>query len=160
MVFNILDKELEIDLPDGFYELNEEERQKMNFFTEGGEFSCFSDPERHILVSVGKKEINAFAAMLLNSKDIAKNMEQMIEKALVPADYHFGSYRSQKNGSLGFEGFRYDYSAQGIGMTAESYAAKYKRTVYYVHIYMRSALKEESLPVTGRILESIYLRYS
>ena len=96
---------------------------------------------------------------MLNSKDIAKNMEQTIEKALAPSDYHFDCWRSRKNGNLGFEGFRYDYSAQDIEMTAESYAAKYKKTVYYVHVYMRSALEEESLAVTEEILDSIYLKH-
>ena len=43
---------------------------------------CLSDPERHILISIGRKTISGFSALLVSTKDAAKRMEASIRKPM------------------------------------------------------------------------------
>ncbi len=53
------------------------------------------------------------------------------------------------------KGFRYEYEAQGIGMTGDALAIKRDKTLYYLYIYARTELREESLALWEEILNSI-----
>ncbi len=151
----VLNDELNVSFPEGFHEMDPEERKNLNFLEEG-EGSCFKDPDRHILVSIGWKTINGFASMMLSAKDIAGNMEKTFAQAMASTGYRFVDHLEKKAGTL--PGFRYAYTAQGIGMTGESFILKHGKTVYYLHVYVRTELLEESLAVTDAILDSVSIR--
>ena len=53
------------------------------------------------------------------------------------------------------KGYNYEYETQGIGMAGESYACKRNKTMYYLHVYYRKELQEESLPVWEGIFSSM-----
>ncbi len=151
----VLNDELKISFPEGFHEMDPEKRERLNFLEEG-EGSCFTDPDRHILVSIGWKTINGFASMMLNAEDIAGNTEKAFARAMASSGYCFVEKREKKAGTL--PGFRYEYTAQEIGMTGESYVLKHGKTVYYLHVYVRTQLLKESIEVTDAILDSVSIR--
>ena len=64
----ILNHELKAVIPGGFHEMDEAERGKLNFIQDGPG-GGISDPERHILISVGWKPFGGLSAMLLGIKD-------------------------------------------------------------------------------------------
>ena len=71
----ILNDELQLQYPEGFHVLSEEERSKLNT-SETGEWVGLSNPDLHILISLGWKKVNGFALMMLSEKDLAGKMEK------------------------------------------------------------------------------------
>ena len=49
-----------------------------------GEGVCLRDDERHIILSVGRKQTGVMTAFLLNTRDIQKKVEKAIEKFGTP----------------------------------------------------------------------------
>ena len=71
-----------------------------------------------------------------------------------PYDFHEGPSCRKALGSEKAEGFSYSYVAQDIGMYSEAYVAKHNKVFYYLYVYARAELKEESLRVWDEILAS------
>ncbi len=53
----LLNRTLALPLPEGFHVMDEEERSRLRFL-EAGECVCLSDPERHLVVTVGWKPLD------------------------------------------------------------------------------------------------------
>ena len=134
--------------PDGFHIMGSTEKGNMQFFGDS-EGECLSDPERHMLISVGKKSIGSISALLLSANDEAKKTEKIIRKPMSSYGYQLDGFTSRKIGAEKAEGFCYNYESQGIGMYGESYVVKYDRTFYYLNLYARRELKSENLDVWG-----------
>ncbi|MBR6473152.1 MAG: hypothetical protein IKS99_05470 [Firmicutes bacterium] len=139
--------------PEGFHVMDDAERSEMNFL-EAGLSEVLSDPERHMLVTVGWKKSGGFASFMLNSKDLAKNMESKVSKAMAPAGYTLNGFMEKAVGGKTIEGFGYEYSAGGVDMYGESFALKTGKMLYYFHLYARKELLEDSLPVWEEMLNS------
>ena len=139
--------------PEGFHVMDEAERSGMHFL-EAGSLEALSDPERHMLVTVGWKKSGGFASFMLNSKDLAKNMELKVSKAMDPAGYALKDFKERTVGGMTMEGFGYEYSVEGIDMYGESFALKVGKMLYYFHLYARKELLDKSLPVWEEILNS------
>ena len=141
----VLNQELKVVIPDGFHEMDEAERGKLNLYREAPDW-CISDPARHIVLSVAWKR-QSLASLLLSSREIADKMEKSIRKPMEPYGYKLEAFLQESFHGTPADGFRYSYTAQGIGMTGESFSVKHGKTFYYIHSYVRSALLEESLSV-------------
>ncbi len=87
----ILNQELSATFPDSFHQMTEEELSKLAFMEQGAGM-CMSDPEAHIIITIGWKNIGKFAGFVLNANDIAKNMEKEIGAA-------FASFSLRTNSS-------------------------------------------------------------
>ena len=148
-----LNDSLTLSWPDGFHVMNEEERKKLTFYGDGPS-EVISDPERHIIVSVGWKPLGGFAGMLLGTRDIAKTMEKKLSRPMQAYGWRSGGALTKAVDGEKAEGFCYEYETQGIGMYGESYAVKREKTLYYLHFYARKALQSESLKVWDAILAS------
>ena len=150
-----INHELGISYPDGFHVMDPGERQRLRVL-EDGPVKCLSDPERHIMISIGYKQPPKLALMMLNAKDIAKNAEKKIRKAMQPFGYRPAGFTDRSMGGEKAYGFAYEYEAQGTGMYAETFALKKGKTVYYLHFYARKALQEESAALWKEICDSMY----
>ena len=129
-----LNNELQFPVPDGFHVMDEEEMSGMTMIA-AGPGVCLKDPERHIVVSVGYKKAGLLTSKMLSQKDIAEKSEGSIRQAMKP----------------------YSYWPDGAGKR-ETYVLKKGKTFYYFHVYMRAALKEESMPVWEEMLrEAVWL---
>ena len=121
-------------------------------FTEEGQGECLSDPERHMIVSAAWKKIGGFSALLLNDKDLTKQMERNIGSSMRVFGYRAGGAVKRTVGGRQAEGFCYTYIAQDTAMYGESLVLRSGKTLYYFHLYAREALKEDSLPVWEALL--------
>ncbi len=148
----ILNHELKAVIPDGFHEMDEAERGNLNFYNEVPAL-CVCDPDRHIILSAAWKK-QALASMLLSSREIAEKMEKSFRKPMEPFGYRLEEFLEESIDGVAADGFRYSYTAEGVGMTGESFSFKKGKTFYYIHAYARTDLLDESLPVLRGILRS------
>jgi len=145
---------LALSCPDGFHKLDSAERASLKMLAEGpGE--VLSDPDRHILLSIGWKPVGTLTALLLNTKDVAKNMNMRLRKALKPYSCQERETLNRMISGKRAEGLAYEYDSNGIRMLGQSYVAKHGKAFYFLHFYVRSELKAESLPVCEEILASV-----
>ena len=149
-----IDNELLFSFPDGFHELTEDERSKMNI-PFAGQWVGISDPERHIVVTAGAKKAGLLAGLLLNARDLAGNMEKQIRGAMTSFGYRAEGPTSRLIAGDKACGFRYAYEAQGIAMCAESYVFMRRGKIFYLHLYAREELRGESFAVWEEILSSV-----
>ena len=142
---------LHLSFPDGFHVMDNDERQKLKMLVDGpGE--CLTDPDRHIIISIGWKELSLFPSLLVSSKDAADNSQKAISQAMQPYGYRFRETFAEDIGGKSAPGFSYEYEAQGISMHGETCVIKHNKVLYYLHIYMRRELKGESTKIWKDIL--------
>lgn len=157
MEFVTLNSELKFPIPDGFHVMDEEEMSGMTMIA-AGPGVCLKDPERHMVVSVGYKIAGLLTSKILSQKDIAEKSEGTIRQAMQPYHYRPDGAGKREICRLAADGFGYQYTAEEADMYAETYVIKKGKTFYYFHVYMRAALKEESMPVWEEMLrEAVWL---
>ena len=149
-----IDDELLLTVPDGFHELSDDERSKMNI-PWAGQWVGISDPERHILVTAASKKAGLLAGLLLNARDLAGNAEKQIRGAMEAFGYRAEGPTSCLIAGEKACGFRYAYEAQGIAMCAETCVFKRRGKIFYFHLYAREELCGESFAVWEEILSSV-----
>ncbi len=143
-----------MDCPEGFRELTEEEKEKMNL-APGGKGMCISDPVRHIVISVVWTQISGLSSFLLGRREISWNMARQIEKKMKQFSYVWlDDVKRTIDGQLA-RGVDYDYVVNGINMTGESLVIKSEDNLYYFHMYARKVRREESLEVFTEILDNV-----
>ena len=148
---SVVNEELRIPLPDGFYVMGDEER---NSSSKGQTAPAWvmKNEERHFMFTVSWKAVPALASFLLGPKDMAKNMMKRYGDAAEGAGYSFGELRKIIIGGEKAYGFPYSYVAEGIDMCGDSIVIKKKKTFYFFHTFYREEMKEES----EKLLEEIY----
>lgn len=137
----------------GFHRMDEAEWSRLRVIADG-EGAGFSDPERHMIVTLGFRQAGGFSAALLNVRALAKNMEMQLRRAMAALDYRTETMKQRSIGGKTAEGLRCSYTAQGTGMTGESYVIKDGKQIWYLHVYMRTALLEASVPVWEELLDA------
>ena len=147
----LLNNELSISFPEGFNEMSLEERKKLKLLAEGPGV-CLSDPERHMIVSIGWKPLGLLPRLILNTSDIAAQTAKAIRQAMTPFSYRGEKAVEKKLGGLTAKGISYQYDAEGVEMTGETLAVKSKKTLYYFHVYTRTALLEENQALWDTLL--------
>ena len=151
MEHRIVHDELKLFCPDGFHFMDADERARLRFLGADSGVSL-SDPERHMLVSIGWTRFVGVSALLFNDHALAKKTEADIRKGMLSLGYQSGGFLQRSVGGRIMEGFAYTYTAQGIAMYGETCALKTPQTLYYFQLYARDALREESLPVWEALL--------
>lgn len=135
--------ELRLSYPDDFHVMDAEERSKLNFYEEG-ECECLSSPERHMIISIGWKHLQGLVASLAGAASAAKNMEKCISRPMQQYGYRLAETKDTVLDGEPAKGFCYEYEAQGISMVGESFACKRNKTMYYLNVYYRKEVQEES----------------
>ena len=149
----VLNEELELTYPEGFHVMDEKEMSELHFLEEGAGL-CLSDPQRHIILTVGWKNAG-LAGMMLNAKDAAKKAESAVAGAMKPFGIRsYGLEEGTVGGKKSYS-FRYEYTAKETGMTGVTHTVKSGNTFYYFNYYGRTELNGESLPVLEEILGSV-----
>ncbi|MBR3359010.1 MAG: hypothetical protein IKG46_14420 [Solobacterium sp.] len=149
----VLNETVTLTLPDGFEQMSEEEMKGMQF-TEPGPGMCYKDTERHIIVSFGWKDAG-LASLLVSTKEIAKNMEPHLAKALKPYGYRLLDIVQDTFGTKNVSGVKYEYTAQDTPMYAESWGFKEGKTIFYIHYYTRKETEAENKAVWEEIRASL-----
>ncbi len=123
--------------------------------TASGEGVCIRDEERHILISVGRKQLGLLTAALVDTLGVAKSMEQGIAKPMQAYGYRYEQSQETQIGGQKAVGFSYHYVADGIPMYGQSLAVKHKKVIYNFHFYAREAQQAESLVFWNTFLAGI-----
>lgn len=150
----ILNNEFKLSVPDGFHVLSEEEKAGMRLLEEGP-FVGLSNPDRHIMATIGWKKAPGFSSLLLSSKDLIKNTEKTVRKSMSPFGYRCRGFEKKQIAGNEADSFLYEYTAQQVDMLAETCVMKVDKIIYYFNFYGRAALEQESLSAWNEILGSM-----
>ncbi|MBR4444520.1 MAG: hypothetical protein IKS37_01310 [Solobacterium sp.] len=148
-------RDFSLTCPEGFKNLDEADRAGFQM-TEAEEGFVFSNPERHMMISCGWKKAGGLLGALTDTDGLAKDTEKKLGKAMKPYGYSLAGFSDRKIAGEYAEAFRYTYTAQDVPMTAETVVIKYEKALYNFHLYARTALLEDSLPVWEEFLASIH----
>ena len=149
----LINGKLQMSLPDGFHVMDEEERSGLRVLM-SGPFIAFTDPQRHIIATVGWKNAG-IASLILRTSDIASGSEKQIAKGMQKYAYVSEDFSERNVGGTGASGFGYRYTPdEGIGMYGETHVLKKGTTVYFFNVYVRDELRDQSLRVWNDILGS------
>ena len=83
----LLNNAFELEYPDGFHVMDEEEKKQLSFAKEA-EGECLKDDEHHVMISIAWQKLGGFTDLMLNSRDFAKNVYERA-LALDCEVYHF-----------------------------------------------------------------------
>ena len=147
-----LNNELTVTCPDGFHVMDAEEKKKLNAI--GGIGEVITDPDRHIIISIGWKNVGGLISAMFNAKNASREVEKNYKSSMKAYGYRFGDHISRTIAGEKAEGFSFGYTAGEIEMYAESYAVKHNKEFYYIHYYSRTAVKEDNAAVLNEILDS------
>ena len=148
---NVLNDEMRIPIPEGFYVMSDEERNSISKGQTAPNW-VMADEDKHILFSVSWKVIPKIASFLLSTKDMAKSMKKRYGEAAEGAGYNFGEIRKIMIGGEKAYGYPFSYEAEGVAMCGDSIVVKKGKTCYFFHTYYREAMKEEN----EKLLEELY----
>ena len=143
-------RELKLSFPEGLRVLSKEERAGMKMIKDG-EGEVLSDPNRHILVSIAYKKTGLFTGMV-DTKDAVVSMERQTASPMKDYGYVREGFETLDVGGKKADAFSYHYEAQGVAMSGESAILRHENTFYYIHVYYRTALKEESSSLVKGVL--------
>ena len=142
---------LTLTYPEDFSVMDASERARLRF-TEAGEGVCLTAPEKHILISAAWKQTDPLLPRLLGSRELAAWTAKKVAKPMAFLDYKAGGLLRRDVGGRSLDGFSYTYTANDIPMYGETLTVRVGRTLYYLHLYARQALKEESLAIWEDLL--------
>ena len=145
----ILNDELQLQYPDGFHILSDEERSKLNIL-EDGEWVGLSEPDLHILVTLACKKVNGLASMMLSEQDLVRKMEKQVSKSMRPFGFRKRGDKRCLIGGRKACGFGYEYTSQDIDMYAESYLIK-KRIRFTTSTFIQEKLWRRIACLSGWI---------
>ena len=149
------DETFVLEIPEGFSEPDEEQKKTMRF-PWGEADVILQDPVRHMIISLGSKKAGGLVSFLAgNVKEVVKTTESKTAKAMNPFGYSFEGDLERTVAETDAYGYRYSYTARDTAMSGETYMMKTGSTFRYLHVYYRTVLKEESIPVWNAFLDSI-----
>ena len=153
----LLNNAFELEYPDGFHVMDEEEKKQLSFAKEA-EGECLKDDERHVMISIAWQKLGGFTDLMLNSRDFAKNVKGSIKKLLKASGFAEKGNLSRKIAGLKSDGFAYTYNTPSRAMYGETHTFKNDKYVYYFYYYAREDEKEINAPVWEQILDSVKLK--
>ena len=140
--------------PEGFRELTEGEREKLNTLGEGESLFLTNETD-HIIASIGWKDVNAFAGFLLHLISPISSVEASVSRAMAPYGYRKETMLERQIGHQPAKGFRYTYTAGNTPMVGESYVIHQGRSLTFFHGYLRASMRESSLPRWQELLDGV-----
>ena len=146
---------LTITYPEGFHEMTDAEKAGLNFYKDGPG-ACLSDPDRHMIVTIGWMK-SGIASLMFSEKEAARSAEGKISKPMAAYGYCLEGFSDMKLGGENASGFRYHYRSGETDMSAEMLVMKYKKVFYYLNFYARTGLLEESRKIWQEMLDSVEL---
>lgn len=152
----VLNGSLELQVPEGFTVLGEEEKNSGKYYREAPKWMAKA-PEKHMNLAVTWEELNAFSAFMLSAKDLAKKGDANMKTALKDNGYRSEGIRSVSVGQEKGEGYRYFYQAEGVDMIGDVICLKKGRTAYYIYSYMRAEARQECDPLLASFLSGMKL---
>lgn len=139
--------------PESFREMTEAERNQLNMQGQSDTL-CLVSEAGHTAVSIGWKQVSAFASLLLNIISPVKSMEASVNQAMSAYGYRQEETLTREIGGRPAQGFRFTYTA-GVPMVGESYVIREGRSLTFFHVYTRAAQQAESLAAWNELLDAV-----
>ncbi|MCR5322430.1 MAG: hypothetical protein K6E85_04045 [Lachnospiraceae bacterium] len=114
--------DISLSYPEGFHEMSDREKAGLQFF-KGQQGTCLSDPEKHILVSIGFRK-SAIASLMIDGEKAAREAEKNIREPMKNFGYRMENFSECEIAGQKAYGFRYHYTARDIGMTGEQFLCR------------------------------------
>ena len=143
--------QLDLEFPEGFSLLNEEEIALLNINETGDENFVLRDENRHMIASLAYRRVNALFLAVLTLKEIVEKNEKETADLMRFFAYHREGFL--ENGEA--MGFAYSYEVQGRRMYGTSFNRKGKKGIYHLHFYMREEEKEDGSKLVDEIISSM-----
>lgn len=140
--------------PEGFRMLTEKEIAKLNTLG-AGESLFLTNETDHIIASIGWKDVNAFASLLLHLVSPINSVEASVSRAMAPYGYRKETMLERQIGHQPAKGFRYTYTAGDTPMVGESYVIRQGKSLTFFHGYLRASMRESSLPRWQELLDRV-----
>jgi hypothetical protein len=143
--------QLDLEFPEGFSLLSEEEIALLNINETGDENFVLRDENRHTIASLAYRRVNALFLAVLTLKEIVEKNEKETADLMRSFAYHREAFLERGEAM----GFAYSYEVQGRRMYGMSFNRKGKKGIYHLHFYMREEEKEERSRLVEEILSSV-----
>ncbi len=149
----VMNEKLELSYPENVHVMSDAEKAELQFIR-NGEGYCLSDPETHILISLGWEKLKGFQNLMLSAKDLASYGEKAVAEAM--KQYGYVSCANEQTEIAGVKAgmYSYRYVVKDVPMYGESCVLKKDGTAYYLHLYTRTEYREENVKVWKDILRS------
>ena len=150
----IIINDLILIYPEEFEAVGEEETDQMKFYNDSKGI-CIKDSNRHMIITVGCKDVNLLANFIFSRKDLVKRTQSDIATAMKNYDFKLiGKIESVADGKE-IDGFNYEYIAEDIPMYGEAYVFKKNKTIYYLYLYSRKDCFDNNVAVWKDIINNL-----
>lgn len=150
----IIIKDLVLFYPDEFVLLGEEETNQMKFYNDSKGI-CIKSDDRHMIITVGYKEVNILVNLIISRKDLVKNTLADISSAMKEYDFKFINIISSIADDKEINGFSYEYISENIPMYGEAYIIKRNNNIYYLYLYSRKDNLDTNLNIWKDIIDNL-----
>ena len=147
-------KRFALTCPEGFRPLTGEEKDRLHMPESDDSLGLIWEEGRTV-VSLGWKEVNAFAGLLLRILSPVTSTEASVSQAMAGYGYKRETRLSREIGGQQAEGFRYTYTAGDSPMVGETYVVRQGRSLTFFHAYLPAELREQGLARWNELLDGI-----
>ena len=140
--------------PEGFRPLTGEEKDRLHMPESDDSLGLIWEEGRTV-VSVGWKEVNALAGVLLRIISPVTSTEASVNQAMAGYGYKRETRLSRSIGGEQAEGFRYTYAAGDSPMVGETYVVRHGRSLTFFHAYLPAELREQGLMRWNELLDNV-----
>lgn len=151
----VIHDEIRITLPEGFRQMDAEEKKRVYAGSAVVPEWCAHDAERHILFSASWKQMNTILAAMACSMDGAKGLEKRMRLSLRDRNYQFGEYIKEQLGDKKAFGFTFRYQGKEGELQSRTVMVRNGGCIYYLTSQIRTALENESKAAMDEIWRSL-----
>ncbi len=149
-----INEQLSLTYPENYLEMSSDELAKA--YNDGYQNRWgIKDENRHIIICIQWGEEHRFLSKIADVESVLNNDEKKIRKMLKDNSYSFDSQIKTTIDGMESEGFRYDYSVQGIEQHAEHIVFKHDDVFFKIYIYTRKELLTENRTTIDEVIGSI-----
>ena len=123
--------------------------------SEAGDSLYLTLEESRLIVSMGWKEVNALAGILLHVIPPVASMEAAVNQSMAGYGFRRETRLTRQIAGQKAEGFRYTYTAGDNFMVGESYVIRSGRSLTFFHVYLPDELREQGLARWNELLDAV-----
>ena len=123
--------------------------------SEAGDSLYLTLEESRLIVSMGWKEVNALAGILLHVIPPVASMEAAVNQSMAGYGFRRETRLTRQIAGQKAEGFRYTYTAGDNPMVGESYVIRQGRSLTFFHAYFAAALRDQALARWNQLLDAV-----
>lgn len=140
--------------PEGFRPVTKKERDRFHMPESEDSLGLIWEEGRTV-ASVGWKEVNALAGVLLHIISPVASVEASVSRDMAGYGYRKETGLDREIGGQRAQGFRYTYTAGDNPMVGETYVIRLGRSLTFFHVYLPAELREQGLARWNQLLDGV-----